>query len=168
MDTERELIELTQQLLESIAGGDWETYARLCDPSLSAFEPESSGQLVEGLMFHKYFFDLGRAGTPHNTTPVRAACPHARQRQRGCELRQAESSRWTAAALQWCGALKRRGCGSGSRASGNTCISTAPSALESGMRQSHLAETALKLEAIFQHVDVDKIAGRPLRLDFRH
>jgi calcium/calmodulin-dependent protein kinase (CaM kinase) II len=75
MDTERELIELTQQLLESIAGGDWETYARLCDPSLSAFEPESSGQLVEGLMFHKYFFDLGRAGTPHNTT---LCAPHVR------------------------------------------------------------------------------------------
>ena len=75
MDTEQKLIDLTQQLLESIASGDWETYARLSDPSLSAFEPESSGQLVEGLMFHKYFFDLGRAGAPHNTT---MCAPHVR------------------------------------------------------------------------------------------
>lgn len=64
MTIEQQLVDLTQQLLESIAGGDWETYARLCDPSLSAFEPESSGQLVEGLLFHKYFFDLGRSETP--------------------------------------------------------------------------------------------------------
>jgi calcium/calmodulin-dependent protein kinase (CaM kinase) II len=55
MTIEQQLVELTQQLLESIAGGDWETYAQLCDPSLSAFEPESRGQLVEGLPFHKYF-----------------------------------------------------------------------------------------------------------------
>jgi calcium/calmodulin-dependent protein kinase (CaM kinase) II len=75
MTIEQQLVELTQQLLESIAGGDWETYAQLCDPSLSAFEPESRGQLVEGLPFHKYFFDLGRAETPHNTT---MCAPHVR------------------------------------------------------------------------------------------
>lgn len=75
MTIEQELVDLTQQLLESIAAGDWDTYERLCDPSLSAFEPESSGQLVEGLLFHKYFFDLGRAGTPHNTT---MCAPHVR------------------------------------------------------------------------------------------
>lgn len=72
---EQQLVDLTQQLLESIADGDWETYARLCDPSLSAFEPEARGQLVEGLSFHKYFFDLGRAETPHNTT---MCTPHVR------------------------------------------------------------------------------------------
>jgi hypothetical protein len=75
MTIEQQLVELTQQLLESIAGGDWETYAQLCDPSLSAFEPEARGQLVEGLQFHKYFFDLGRPGTPHNTT---ICVPHVR------------------------------------------------------------------------------------------
>jgi calcium/calmodulin-dependent protein kinase (CaM kinase) II len=75
MSIEQQLIDLTQQLLESIAGGNWETYARLCDPNLSAFEPESSAQLVQGLMFHKYFFDLGRAKTPHNTT---MCAPHVR------------------------------------------------------------------------------------------
>ena len=75
MSTEQELIELTQQLLESIASGDWETYERLCDPSISAFEPEARGQLVEGLPFHKYFFDLGRPERPRNTT---MCAPHVR------------------------------------------------------------------------------------------
>lgn len=74
--TDKELIALTQQLLESIANGDWETYARLCDPSLSAFEPEARGQLVEGMAFHKYFFDLGRPKTPQHTT---MCAPHVRR-----------------------------------------------------------------------------------------
>ncbi len=70
-----ELIQLTQRLLESIAAGDWETYASLCDPTLSAIEPESSGHLVEGMAFHRFYFDLGKAGGPHNTT---ICSPHVR------------------------------------------------------------------------------------------
>ena len=30
---------------------------RLCDPHLTAFEPEAIGNLVEGLEFHKFYFD---------------------------------------------------------------------------------------------------------------
>ena len=30
---------------------------RLCDPHLTAFEPEALGNLVEGLEFHKFYFD---------------------------------------------------------------------------------------------------------------
>ncbi len=71
----QELIELTQQLLDGIANGDWEIYERLCDPSLTAFEAETRGQLVEGLPFHKYFFDLGRPETPRKTT---ICAPHVR------------------------------------------------------------------------------------------
>jgi calcium/calmodulin-dependent protein kinase (CaM kinase) II len=55
--TSTELLTLTRQLLEAIAGGDWAAYARLCHPSLTAFEPESCGHLVEGLEFHKFYFD---------------------------------------------------------------------------------------------------------------
>lgn len=73
--TPQQLIDLTQPLLDRIAGGDWETYARLCDPSLSAFEPEARGQRVDGMPFHKFFFDLGRRQTPHNTT---LCSPHVR------------------------------------------------------------------------------------------
>ena len=73
--TVEELLSLNQQLLESIAAGDWETYARLCDPSLTAFEPEALGHLVEGMNFHRFYFDLKppRAGT---TTTM--AAPKAR------------------------------------------------------------------------------------------
>ena len=71
----RELLELNQKLLASIAGADWLTYCELCDASLTAFEPESHGQLVAGLEFHKFFFDLGASRLPHHTT---MASPHVR------------------------------------------------------------------------------------------
>jgi calcium/calmodulin-dependent protein kinase (CaM kinase) II len=64
----RELLELNQRLLDSIARADWKTYEELCDPSLSAFEPESHGQLVEGMPFHRFYFNLGGAKGEHNTT----------------------------------------------------------------------------------------------------
>ncbi len=54
-----ELLELNQRLLESITRADWATYADLCDTSLTAFEPEAQGQLVEGLDFHHFYFKLG-------------------------------------------------------------------------------------------------------------
>jgi calcium/calmodulin-dependent protein kinase (CaM kinase) II len=55
----QELLELNRKLLESIASGDWQTYETLCDPTLSAFEPEGRGHLIEGLGFHRFYFDLG-------------------------------------------------------------------------------------------------------------
>ena len=51
----QELLRLNRQLLDSIVSGDWETYASLCDPTLSAFEPESRGHLVEGMGFYRFF-----------------------------------------------------------------------------------------------------------------
>jgi calcium/calmodulin-dependent protein kinase (CaM kinase) II len=63
-----ELIDLTQRLLKCIAEADWETYSQLCDPTLSAFEPESLGHLVEGLEFHRFYFNLGAAEGPVNVT----------------------------------------------------------------------------------------------------
>ena len=69
-----EIIRLTQQLLDSIATGDWETYDRLCDPTLSAFEPEAGGHLIEGMAFHRFYFDLEAAG-PAKTT---ISSPHVR------------------------------------------------------------------------------------------
>lgn len=67
-ETERDLLALTQKLLDSIAAGDWATYAELCDPSLTAFEPEAPGQLVQGLDFHRFYFDQGGIRGPHKTT----------------------------------------------------------------------------------------------------
>jgi ketosteroid isomerase-like protein len=73
--TSAELLQLTHKLLESIAAGDWATYSALCDPTLSAFEPESMGHLVEGMAFHRFYFDLGPPQGPHSTT---ISSPHIR------------------------------------------------------------------------------------------
>jgi calcium/calmodulin-dependent protein kinase (CaM kinase) II len=63
-----ELLRLNARLLESIASGDWATYEELCDPSLTAFEPEALGHLVEGLEFHHFYFKLGGFRGPQQTT----------------------------------------------------------------------------------------------------
>jgi calcium/calmodulin-dependent protein kinase (CaM kinase) II len=63
-----ELLHLNERLLRSIAEADWETYRDLCDPTLTAFEPESLGQLVEGLEFHQFYFNLGGVKGGHLTT----------------------------------------------------------------------------------------------------
>ena len=63
-DQSQEIIRVTEQLLQSIAEANWESYERLCDPSLTAFEPEGRGHLIVGLPFHKYYFELGPAKKP--------------------------------------------------------------------------------------------------------
>ncbi len=63
-----ELLQLNQRLLDSIAQADWTTYHDLCDASLTAFEPEGQGQLVEGLDFHHFYFQLGAGRDPQQTT----------------------------------------------------------------------------------------------------
>jgi ketosteroid isomerase-like protein len=68
-DTTDELLRLTNKLLESITQGDLATYQELCDPSLTAFEPEAMGQMVEGLPFHEFYFKLdGKKRGPRQTT----------------------------------------------------------------------------------------------------
>jgi calcium/calmodulin-dependent protein kinase (CaM kinase) II len=70
-----ELLALNQRLLESILAADWATYESLCDPSLSAFEPEGRGQRIEGLPFHRFYFERGGCGDPRQVT---MASPHVR------------------------------------------------------------------------------------------
>ncbi len=70
-----ELLRLNQRLLECIAAGDWAVYEELCDPTLTAFEPEAAGHLVEGLAFHRFYFNLGGVTGPHHTT---MSAPHVR------------------------------------------------------------------------------------------
>ena len=48
--------------------------SRLCDPTLSAFEPEARGQLVHGMDFHKFYFDLKRSESPSQTNISRHMC----------------------------------------------------------------------------------------------
>lgn len=70
-----EILELNQKLLDAIATGDWQTYTELCDPTLTCFEPEARGHLVQGMAFHQFYFDLGPAEGPRTTT---MASPHVR------------------------------------------------------------------------------------------
>lgn len=72
---ESELLALNQRLLDCIAAGDWATYQSLCDPTLSAFEPEGHGHLIEGMPFHEFYFNLGAPSAPRNTT---MSSPHVR------------------------------------------------------------------------------------------
>ncbi|XP_019721488.1 calcium/calmodulin-dependent protein kinase type II subunit delta-like [Hippocampus comes] len=53
----QEIIKLTEQLIEAINNGDFEAYAKICDPALTSFEPEALGNLVEGMDFHRFYFD---------------------------------------------------------------------------------------------------------------
>jgi len=55
----QEILKMTEQLLDSINSGDYDAYSKMCDPHLSSFEPEALGNLVEGMEFHKFFFDNG-------------------------------------------------------------------------------------------------------------
>jgi hypothetical protein len=52
----------------------------LCDPSLTCFEPESCGHLVEGLHFHQFFFNAApgaqQAASPN--TLYTMSCPNVR------------------------------------------------------------------------------------------
>ena len=73
--TIKQVLDLNERLLLSITEGDWETYTELCDPTITAFEPESRGQLVEGMDFHGFYFDQGGISGPHNTT---GCAPHGR------------------------------------------------------------------------------------------
>jgi calcium/calmodulin-dependent protein kinase (CaM kinase) II len=70
-----ELLELTQRLLDSIVRADWTTYQDLCDPTLTAFEPEAIGHLVEGMDFHRFYFERGPTSLHLHTT---MSTPHVR------------------------------------------------------------------------------------------
>src|SRR5438445_7330374 len=76
-DLSQQLLDLNQQLLTAIVAGDWKTYEKLCDPSITCFEPEARGQVVVGMGFHKYFFDL--PGAPQKPAKhVTMSQPHVR------------------------------------------------------------------------------------------
>eukprot|EP00066_Takifugu_rubripes_P010364 XP_003978131.2 PREDICTED: calcium/calmodulin-dependent protein kinase type II delta chain-like [Takifugu rubripes] len=65
----QEIIKVTEQLIESINNGDFETYAKICDPGLTSFEPEALGNLVEGHDFHRFYFEnaLSKGNKPVHT-----------------------------------------------------------------------------------------------------
>ncbi len=71
----QEVLQCNQRLLDCIARGDWAVYQELCDPTLTAFEPEGLGHLVEGMGFHRFYFDQAAPRGAANTTMSQ---PHVR------------------------------------------------------------------------------------------
>jgi Calcium/calmodulin dependent protein kinase II association domain len=57
-------VSLTQKLLDSVVSGDYKTYQSLCADNLTCFESETDGHLVQGMPFHKFFFDLPSDSKP--------------------------------------------------------------------------------------------------------
>ncbi|XP_039098901.1 calcium/calmodulin-dependent protein kinase type II subunit beta isoform X1 [Hyaena hyaena] len=66
----QEVIKITEQLIEAVNNGDFEAYAKICDPGLTSFEPEALGNLVEGMDFHRFYFEnlLAKNSKPIHTT----------------------------------------------------------------------------------------------------
>ena len=58
------IIELTENILADIVKSDWESYKTKCDAEMSCFEPESIGNLITGINFHRFYFEH----TPHTKT----------------------------------------------------------------------------------------------------
>ncbi|XP_014386028.1 PREDICTED: calcium/calmodulin-dependent protein kinase type II subunit beta [Myotis brandtii] len=73
----QEIIKITEQLIEAVNSGDFEAYAKICDPGLTSFEPEALGNLVEGMDFHRFYFEnyalTWRQWPPSPPTPGPAA-----------------------------------------------------------------------------------------------
>ncbi|XP_048702740.1 calcium/calmodulin-dependent protein kinase type II subunit delta isoform X17 [Caretta caretta] len=65
----QEIIKVTEQLIEAINNGDFEAYTKICDPGLTCFEPEALGNLVEGMDFHRFYFEnaLSKGNKPIHT-----------------------------------------------------------------------------------------------------
>ncbi|XP_017822543.3 calcium/calmodulin-dependent protein kinase type II subunit delta-like [Callithrix jacchus] len=63
----QEITKATGQLVEAINNGDFEAHRKVCDPGLTAFEPEALGKLVEGMDFHQFYFE---SALPQSTKPI--------------------------------------------------------------------------------------------------
>lgn len=63
----QEIVRVTQQLLDAITCKDFDAYSKLCDSSMTCFEPETLGNLIEGMDFHKFYFETNY-GSGNNST----------------------------------------------------------------------------------------------------
>ncbi|UMM30119.1 hypothetical protein L5515_012137 [Caenorhabditis briggsae] len=63
----QDIVRVTQTLLDAISCKDFDTYTRLCDTSMTCFEPEALGNLIEGIEFHRFYFDGNRKNQVHTT-----------------------------------------------------------------------------------------------------
>ena len=74
-DATNEVLQANMKLLDSINSQNWNAYAELCDSSLTCFEPEALGHVVQGMDFHHFYFKLEASGRPKQSI---MASPHVR------------------------------------------------------------------------------------------
>ena len=67
-DATNEVLQANRALLAAIDTQNWAAYAELCDPGLTAFEPEALGHIVAGMDFHHFYFKLQGSGRPKQST----------------------------------------------------------------------------------------------------
>eukprot|EP00730_Choanoeca_flexa_P018865 TRINITY_DN9196_c0_g1_i4.p1 TRINITY_DN9196_c0_g1~~TRINITY_DN9196_c0_g1_i4.p1 ORF type:complete len:492 (+),score=123.20 TRINITY_DN9196_c0_g1_i4:35-1477(+) len=67
-----EVLAANQRLFKAIVHRDYSTYKELMDESLTCFEPEAQGCLIEGLEFHRFYFNNLERKEMHevNTTVI--------------------------------------------------------------------------------------------------
>ncbi|CAH8430218.1 unnamed protein product [Dicrocoelium dendriticum] len=53
----QDVIRATEQLLAAAAAGDFDCYSKYLDPQFTYFGPEACGNLLEGVDFHKFYFE---------------------------------------------------------------------------------------------------------------
>lgn len=66
----QEIIKLTEQMIAAITSGNYEEYTKYADPALTCFEPETMGNMIVGMDFHKFYFDhvFSKNNKPVNTS----------------------------------------------------------------------------------------------------
>ena len=80
------VLEATKKTLSAIDNGDYATYETMCSPDITSFEGETKGHLAEGVLFHKYYFDLARSAPQQQSErppPSRSSIAGARVRVMG-------------------------------------------------------------------------------------
>jgi len=78
--TEKEkVLTLNEKLLDAIDRSDYKTYSVLCSDDITCFEPESKGSLVEGMEFHKWFFDWRRKPSDDYVRKMNIVQPKVRE-----------------------------------------------------------------------------------------
>ena len=90
LNTDEAVLAANQKLLNAIVAGNYQEYQTLCASDITCVEPESGGAVVQGLNFHKYYFDLGHLqqqqqqlessnqNQPKLTNNVTMSCPQVR------------------------------------------------------------------------------------------
>ena len=56
--SDEDVIDANRRLLDAIASGDYESYRDLTSRDMTSIEPETLGQIVQGMDFHRYYFEL--------------------------------------------------------------------------------------------------------------